>query len=60
MPKLVKKSSMQIDTCKQSDVVADANALLCFPSLPFPSFAKNPSIPYPPRVVQENSNYPRI
>jgi len=34
-------------------VVVDHNVLLHFPALPFPSCSKNPSIPHPPRVLQE-------
>lgn len=61
MAKLVKKSYMQLGiTARKSDVVADANAFLCFPILPLPSCFKNLSMPHPPRVLEENSKYPRV
>ena len=34
--------------------------LLWFPTFPSPSCSKNPSMPHSPRVLQENSNYPRV
>ena len=41
-------------------VVVDTDALLRFNALPFPSCSKNPSMPHPPRVLQENSKYPGV
>ena len=44
---------------RKSDVAVDANDFLCFLALPLPSCSKNPIMPHPPRVLQENSKYPR-
>ena len=41
-------------------VVVDLDVLLCFPSLPFPSCSKHPSMPHSPRVLQEKSKCPRV
>jgi len=41
-------------------VAIDNDDLLRFPTLPLPSFSKNPSMPHPPRALQENSKYPRL
>ena len=40
-------------------VVVDLDILLRFLALPFPSCSKTPSMPHSPRVLQENSKYPR-
>jgi len=34
--------------------------LLQFPTFPLPSCSKTPSIPHSPKVLQENSNCPRV
>ena len=41
-------------------VVVNPDVLLRFPTLPLPSFSKTPSMPHPPRVLQENSKCPRV
>ena len=41
-------------------VVVDHDVLLHFPTLPLPSCSKNPGMPHPPRVLQENSKYLRV
>ena len=41
-------------------VAADPDVLLHFPALPLPSCSKNPSMPHPLRVLQENPKYPRV
>ena len=41
-------------------VAVDPDDLLHFPALHFPSFSKNPSMPHPPRELQENSKYPKV
>ena len=41
-------------------VVADPNVSLHFLSLPSPSYSKTPSMPHSPRLLQENSKYPRV
>jgi len=38
-------------------VVVDPHVLLCFPTLPLPYLSKNPSMPHPPRVLQEKNKY---
>ena len=60
IPKLVKKNTWNFVPARKSDVVSDLDDLLHFPSLPFPSFSKNPSMSYPPRVFRENSKSPRV
>ena len=41
-------------------VVADLDVLLCFPTLPFPSCSKTPSMSHSLGVLQEKSKCPRV
>lgn len=46
----------------QENTIVDAHFdfISHFPAFPLPSCSKNPSMPHPPRVLQENSKYLRV